>query len=80
MKERLDRAERFINNDEPLTYTQAVTLMIGLQIDMWGEIESTVVAVPKIKERLSVLETRVTLGIGLSVIVGIIGAVALFLG
>lgn len=80
MKERLRRVEKVVTGEEPVTYTQAMVLVLDLISGVYNVVEPVVEQVPKNVTAIEVLKTRVTLGIGLTVIVGIIGGIVLVTG
>lgn len=82
----LELARLLMETNEPVTYTQAMKINISLITgvhDRLDRIEDKQdgrdLRVNKNAERISNMEGRVNVGIGLSVLVGLAGAVALFL-
>jgi len=82
----LKRAEGLMNGSEPLTYTQALQVTMGLlygvheRLDAKDEQDEEIGKLARGNEKsIEVLGAKVSIGIGLSVIVGIMGAVALFI-
>ena len=85
--ERLRRVERVLCGDEEITQKQAMLLLLDLaaqNYDMNKKIRDEGKDVKKTadanKVKIEVLETRITVGIGLTVLVGIIASIKLVLG
>ena len=79
INEKLRRVERIMADEEPVTQKQATLLTLDLFADFWGEIEEPIKMVKAHNDKLISLETRVRMGIGLTVIVGIAGGIGMFL-
>ena len=79
IQEKLRRVERIMTEEEPVTQKQAILLNLDLFAEFWGEIEEPIRMVKAHSERLTILETRVKMGIGLTVIVGVAGGIGMFI-
>ena len=78
IQEKLRRVERILTEEEPVTQKQAVLLNLDLFAEFWGEIEEPIKMVKDHQDRLTNLEARVKVGIGLTVLIGVAGGVSLF--
>lgn len=80
MNNRLGRIEKIIAGDEPITNKQANLLILDVLSGMYRDFEPAIKQVPKNTTALKVLRTRVNMGIGLTVLVGLTAAVIILVG
>lgn len=85
--EDLETAKELIAGDEPLTLKQSQRLVLSLIYGVHDRLDAreqqnddTEKAVNDLKPRMAALEARVNIGIGLTVVAGIAGAIALIAG
>ena len=79
MKEKLRRIERITTEEEPVTQKQAILLLLGVFAGMYDEISPHIQQVPRNTADIEVLSTRVSMGIGLTVVASIAVIVAALL-
>lgn len=80
MNNRLQRIEKIIAGDEPITNKQANLLILDVLSGMYKDFEPAIIQVPKNTTAIKVLSTRVTMGIGVTVLVGLTAAIIFLSG